>query len=359
MIDKTYLLPAHVQETLGVVMVQPAPGILHAFAGKKVLIGIAPASMQSQQAGEVVAALEADTDMLPFFMSEAVFNACGGLTAMARFAHEKNTCQLAKDGEFCMNDLVVHHRDNARLLVCWHHDNLLTTDPRWSDERLAPLVENIKLNMVISRIRSALSVPNERTMSMPELLWWSVSNNVIDQLPAAVIEKMAMYMPPVKTKKSRTGFGFVDTDARYAPDRDIKAEYMPRLQARQQRAEQFNNTLTPREKPIKPMLVDDQPPASFMLRPKKLRWTCEKYTRWVKTQPCVCCGATADDPHHLIGSGQGGTGTKAHDIFTFPLCRPHHDELHRDPRSWAQKHGSQIAHVVKTLDMAFALGVLA
>ncbi|WP_445610762.1 DUF968 domain-containing protein, partial [Escherichia coli] len=31
----------------------------------------------------------------------------------------------------------------------------------------------------------------------------------------------------------------------------------------------------------------------------------EKYTRWVKTQPCACCGMPADDPHHLIGHGQG------------------------------------------------------
>lgn len=38
----------------------------------------------------------------------------------------------------------------------------------------------------------------------------------------------------------------------------------------------------------------------------------------------------ADDPHHLIGHGQGGMGTKAHDLFVLPLCRKHHDKLHAD-----------------------------
>ncbi|MDK2548025.1 DUF968 domain-containing protein, partial [Escherichia coli] len=39
------------------------------------------------------------------------------------------------------------------------------------------------------------------------------------------------------------------------------------------------------------------------------------------------------DPHHLIGHGQGGMGTKAHDLFVLPLCRKHHDELHVDIRT--------------------------
>lgn len=54
----------------------------------------------------------------------------------------------------------------------------------------------------------------------------------------------------------------------------------------------------------------------------------------VKTQPCCVCGQQADDPHHIIGHGMGGMGTKAHDLFTIPLCRQHHDELHHDPKLW-------------------------
>lgn len=66
----------------------------------------------------------------------------------------------------------------------------------------------------------------------------------------------------------------------------------------------------------------------------------------------------ADDPHHLIGHNQGGMGTKAHDIFTSPLCRQHYDEFHRDPRAWAKMYESQLLHVVRTIDVVLGLRVI-
>ena len=96
-----------------------------------------------------------------------------------------------------------------------------------------------------------------------------------------------------------------------------------------------------------------------MLKPKRRRWVNEKYTRWVKAQPCVCCNKQADDPHHLIGHGQGGMGTKAHDLFVIPLCREHHDELHADPVAFESKYGDQLALVFRVIDRALAIGVLA
>ncbi len=44
----------------------------------------------------------------------------------------------------------------------------------------------------------------------------------------------------------------------------------------------------------------------------------------------------------LSGMVWGGMGTKAHDLFTIPLCRIHHDELHRDPKQWEVTHGNQL-----------------
>jgi len=34
------------------------------------------------------------------------------------------------------------------------------------------------------------------------------------------------------------------------------------------------------------------------------------------------------EPHHIIGVGLGGMGTKASDIHTMPLCRPCHRAVH-------------------------------
>ncbi|WP_250188277.1 DUF968 domain-containing protein [Escherichia coli] len=79
----------------------------------------------------------------------------------------------------------------------------------------------------------------------------------------------------------------------------------------------------------------------------------------IKTQPCACCGMPADDPHHLIGHGQGGMGTKAHDLFVLPLCRKHHDELHTDTVAFEEKYGSQLELIFRFIDRALAIGVLA
>ena len=48
--------------------------------------------------------------------------------------------------------------------------------------------------------------------------------------------------------------------------------------------------------------------------------------------PCSCCGVfdTRNDPHHLLsGTGERGMGMRSTDRWTVPLCRAHHDELHR------------------------------
>ncbi|EES5527549.1 DUF968 domain-containing protein, partial [Escherichia coli] len=111
-------------------------------------------------------------------------------------------------------------------------------------------------------------------------------------------------------------------------------------------------------KKVLALKVEPESPESFMLRPKRRRWVNEKYTRWVKTQPCACCGKPADDPHHLIGHGQGGMGTKAHDLFVLPLCRKHHDELHADTVAFEEKYGSQLELIFRFIDRALAIGVL-
>lgn len=81
----------------------------------------------------------------------------------------------------------------------------------------------------------------------------------------------------------------------------------------------------------------------------------KKYLVWVKQLPCAICGAPADDAHHIIGIGNmGGTGTKAPDNMSFPLCRWCHGVYHRDSSLWPK----QWEYICRTIDLALSEGIL-
>jgi hypothetical protein len=54
---------------------------------------------------------------------------------------------------------------------------------------------------------------------------------------------------------------------------------------------------------------------------------------FVASQPCLICKSSPCDPHHLKIAQPRRLGRKVSDEFTVPLCRKHHQELHR--------HGSE------------------
>jgi hypothetical protein len=62
---------------------------------------------------------------------------------------------------------------------------------------------------------------------------------------------------------------------------------------------------------------------------KPVRERDRNHLRFVASQPCVLCGRTPSDPHHIKFAGQRAMGRKVGDRFTVPVCRLHHRELHR------------------------------
>ncbi|MCT7656147.1 DUF968 domain-containing protein [Oceanimonas sp. NS1] len=111
-------------------------------------------------------------------------------------------------------------------------------------------------------------------------------------------------------------------------------------------------------KPIR-FEVDPEPAAVHMLRPKLTRWQSEAYLKFVRSQPCVVTGTTqAVEAHHLIGHGHSGMALKVHDLLTFPLCHAEHMKLHDQGwQRWEQANGSQLDHVLATINKAAGLGV--
>lgn len=57
---------------------------------------------------------------------------------------------------------------------------------------------------------------------------------------------------------------------------------------------------------------------------------------FVRTQACLICKQAPADAHHLKFAQPRTLGRKVSDEFTVPLCRPHHQDLHRsgNERAW-------------------------
>jgi hypothetical protein len=58
-------------------------------------------------------------------------------------------------------------------------------------------------------------------------------------------------------------------------------------------------------------------------------------------QPCLVCGRTPSDAHHVGFAQPRAFGLKVSDEFTVPLCRGHHRALHRagEEAAWWKEVG--------------------
>jgi hypothetical protein len=77
-----------------------------------------------------------------------------------------------------------------------------------------------------------------------------------------------------------------------------------------------------------------------------------RYLAWIRTHPCVVCGASRGiEASH---TGPHGLGQKSPDTSAIPLCTKHHrtgnDSYHKlGPRNFSQVHGLDIPEIVRRL----------
>ncbi|HBA7001996.1 TPA: DUF968 domain-containing protein [Escherichia coli] len=348
---RVLLRPVLVPE-LGLVIVKLGRESMPVFHNTRVLVEPEPKSMRNLPSGVVPAVrqpLAEDKSLLPFFSDERVIRAAGGAGALSDWLlrHVKS-CQWPH-GDYHHSETVIHRYGAGAMVLCWHCDNQLRDQTSESLELLAQ--QNLTAWM-IDVIRHAISGTQERELSLAELSWWAVCNQVADALPEAVLR----HSLGLRAEKIRSVYRESDIVPGEQTATSILKQRTKNIAPPSHTHQQQN---PPQEKMVVSITVDPESPESFMKRPKRRRWVNEKYTRWVKTQPCACCGKPADDPHHLIGHGQGGMGTKAHDLFVLPLCRKHHDELHADTLAFEEKYGDQLELIFRFIDRALAIGVLA
>ncbi|EFC0429873.1 putative prophage protein [Escherichia coli] len=278
-----------------------------------------------------------------------MIRAAGGVGALSDWLLRHVTSCQWPNGDYHHTETVIHRYGTGAMVLCWHCDNQLRDQ---TSESLELLAQQNLTAWVIDVIRHAISGTQERELSLAELSWWAVCNQVVDALPEAV-SRRSLGLPAEKICSVYRESDIVpgeQTATSILKQRTKNLAPLPYAHQQQK---------SPQEKTVVSITVDPESPESFMKLPKRRRWVKEKYTRWVKTQPCACCGMPADDPHHLIGHGQGGMGTKAHDLFVLPLCRKHHNELHTDTVAFEDKYGSQLELIFRFIDRALAIGVLA
>jgi hypothetical protein len=90
---------------------------------------------------------------------------------------------------------------------------------------------------------------------------------------------------------------------------------------------------------------------SRLAHPEPRRFRDKDHVKFVAKQPCLICGRSLSDAHHLRFAQHRALGRKVSDEFIVPLCRGHHREVHRsgDEASWWSKAGVDPIGVARAL----------
>jgi ERF superfamily len=69
---------------------------------------------------------------------------------------------------------------------------------------------------------------------------------------------------------------------------------------------------------------------------KTIRLRDKDHCKFVASQPCIVCGRTPSEAHHIRFAQPRALGRKVSDEYTVPICRVHHRDLHGygDEASW-------------------------
>ncbi|MCK1303421.1 ERF family protein [Bradyrhizobium sp. 24] len=80
----------------------------------------------------------------------------------------------------------------------------------------------------------------------------------------------------------------------------------------------------------------DQPGSGLAFPKEPPRKRSKAHLAFIRAQPCLVCKQAPSDAHHLKFAQPRALGRKVSDEFTAPLCRSHHQALHRhgNEKAW-------------------------
>ncbi|MBB7036166.1 DUF968 domain-containing protein, partial [Escherichia coli] len=195
---RVLLRPVLVPE-LGLVIVKPGRESMPVFHNTRVLVEPEPKSMRNLPSGVVPAVrqpLAEDKSLLPFFSDKRVIRAAGGAGALSDWLlrHVKS-CQWPH-GDYHHSETVIHRYGTGAMVLCWHCDNQLRDQ---TSESLGQLAHQNLSAWMIDVIRHAMNGTQERELSLAELSWWAVCNQVVDALPE-VVSRRSLGLPAEKIR---------------------------------------------------------------------------------------------------------------------------------------------------------------
>ncbi|EFR3657704.1 DUF968 domain-containing protein [Salmonella enterica] len=344
--------------------------------GQRIMICDVPRQLENTPAGEIPDTgqwLAQDEALQSFFSDSRVINAAGGPEGLSRWVSRIPDCQCAgAGGDHVVNLTTAQTQDGGAVRLCHACDNAHYMK---GYRDLSDIITRNRAEWIVDYARMSLRLEREHQVTLPELFCWAVLRGVTDAMPVSVIRRFvslpedevltgtikeaditpwqlsARQTVQIVEKKAGEGLAAVYPDIYTVSDKKglIKT---PGLKV------ESAASATERAKSVLVLAANDDPPAGYMRKPKMQRLELPEYTRWVKRQPCCGCGKRADDPHHIIGHGFGGTGTKACDLLVIPLCRVCHDALHADTRAWEEQNGSQLLWLARTLARATGIGAI-
>ncbi|EBG1930593.1 DUF968 domain-containing protein [Salmonella enterica] len=339
--------------------------------GQRIMICDVPRQLENVPAGEIPEAgqwLAHDEGLQPFFADSRVINAAGGQEGLKTWVSRIADCQCA-GGDHVRNLTTAQTPDGGAVRLCHACDNVHYMK---GYRDLSEIINSNRAEWIVGYARMSLRLNADHQLTLPELFCWAVLRGVADAMPVDVIRRFTtlpedevltgtikeadinpwqLSARQIVEKKAGEGMAAMPPDIHTVPDAKnlIKDSGLN---------ETLNETATERVKPVLTLNIDSDPAAGYMRKPKMIRLELPGYTQWVKRQPCCGCGRQADDPHHIIGNGFGGTGTKACDLLVIPLCRICHDALHADIRAWEEQNGSQLLWLARTLARATGIGAI-
>lgn len=307
------LLTPYVQREVGIAFVRMPKSGGEIF-DRRVLVLPAPAELETQKSGLIDWGGNEQAQTLPpevvaFLKMEKVRSRLVNPYVLKSYVSGIKQCQL-RDGEYCHRELTVTEAFGGMIRTCWHHDTEFRNG-NIDENNVKALVETNHIQCAVKQIQAELR--HNRTLTLSDVVLYALKRDLTDCLPETVLRTFFGLPPALNDNK--------ESSVRFGGDPQGLIQRLA--------------------KAVIKLKFDEDPPAQYMLRPKPQYIRSEKWLRWVKSQPCVCCGRQADDPHHLIGVGGGIMGGKADDLDVIPLCREHHNELHRNVAEFERQYGTQ------------------